>query len=713
MRPSLQFFPVLLTVFCFSSVLPAQSGLTLPGCDAAPEVGKVISEKLDYQVIGKMKFEDRLAFQRKTLEDLMVRYPRELKPVLSYENVLNQNAPDEYDSFREHLVVAAKEHPDDPLALLLAGKILVGRDTPEALRLMQAAKDKAPNFPWPDLYLASAYSTGKRADIGKTKENLEAFFALCPGSTDYSAQWLLNKDQPLQPKVAEAMRARLAAETDPKKLEDYATLWSLEFRTHPPSQHDAVRAQVAADLKRLEALNPHGDAEWEAFLASGYKQSGAQQDVVTAKEDRVIRDYPHSEQAYEIVRDRWDKAHKEPEDQTDAAAWKKHEAAYEEALKGWIRDYPDDPFLQRYAWFFAIQNDDAVSEKEGLAVTDKFLADMREYYAPNSLDNYYPDAADYLLDKKWQPARALQLALESKALAAKNRARENNQDNLSDEQRKTQSDNNAMSDRNLDGLILRAAILSGDTDAALKLKPEIEAAPPTDKRQLSEYWLNRARLEEIEKHAPDALAYYQLALLTRTEAPKAWHGEITDDLSDEAHALWKTQGGTETAWALWSKPTGAAPQSSEGEWEKATKQIPDFELSDMTGKTWKLKDLKGKTVLINLWATWCGPCQAELPQLEKFYEKEKSRDDIVILTFDIDEDLGVVAPFVKEKGYTFPVLPAYSTVVSLLDGFAIPQTWLVDTHGVWQWKQIGFGGGTDADFEKEMMDRINAVKGGQ
>jgi hypothetical protein len=102
-----------------------------------------------------------------------------------------------------------------------------------------------------------------------------------------------------------------------------------------------------------------------------------------------------------------------------------------------------------------------------------------------------------------------------------------------------------------------------------------------------------------------------------------------------------------------------------------------------------------------------------LPALEKFYQKTKDRKDIQILTFDLDEDLGVLAPFLKEKGYTFPVLPAYSTVVSLLDGFAIPQTWLVDPHGVWQWKQIGFSGGSEADFEKEMLQRMSAAGGGQ
>jgi hypothetical protein len=72
-----------------------------------------------------------------------------------------------------------------------------------------------------------------------------------------------------------------------------------------------------------------------------------------------------------------------------------------------------------------------------------------------------------------------------------------------------------------------------------------------------------------------------------------------------------------------------------------------------------------------------------------------------------------VAPYLNEKGYTFPVLPAFSTVVNLLDGFAIPQTWLVDPHGVWQSKQIGFSGGSDVDFEKEMLQRLNSAKAGQ
>jgi thiol-disulfide isomerase/thioredoxin len=382
-------------------------------------------------------------------------------------------------------------------------------------------------------------------------------------------------------------------------------------------------------------------------------------------------------------------------------------------MKGWIRVYTDSTYLQRYDWFYTISDDDTVSEKDGIAAADSFLQSVRDFEDPRNYGDFYATAAEYLIERKWQLTRALDLLQQARAAIDKDRAAEQPNDNLSDEELKNKRESAISDDHSIDGLILKAAIEAGQPEQALNLKAALEAPAPEEKKLQSRYWLNRARLEVIQKHTQDALAYYQLALLTRSEAPKAWRGKVTDDLLDEARALWKQQGGTETAWVMWSKAPAGAEQTAEGRWERATKQIPQFELSDMSGKTWKLKDLDGKTLLINLWATWCGPCQAELPHLEKFYEMAKDRADIQILTFDLDEDLGVVAPFLKEKGYTFPVLPAYSTVVGLLDGFAIPQTWLVDSHGVWQLKQIGFSGGSDADFEKEMLEHLDSAKGGR
>jgi thiol-disulfide isomerase/thioredoxin len=99
---------------------------------------------------------------------------------------------------------------------------------------------------------------------------------------------------------------------------------------------------------------------------------------------------------------------------------------------------------------------------------------------------------------------------------------------------------------------------------------------------------------------------------------------------------------------------------AEGRWETPKKSLPSFELADLSGKTWRLKELNGKSVLIDVWATWCGPCQAELPNLQKLYEQVKNRNDIQILTFDVDDDPGVVGPYLTDKGYTSGVAPQRS-----------------------------------------------------
>ena len=268
-------------------------------------------------------------------------------------------------------------------------------------------------------------------------------------------------------------------------------------------------------------------------------------------------------------------------------------------------------------------------------------------------------------------------------------------------------------DRYFDGQILLAALRAHRPDAITPaLKASVEAPRAADDKDESAYWLRRARLAAIEGQQQDALGYYQLALRNRAKPPSYQRGKLEDNLSDEAHTLWTKLGGTEVAWAAWSQPASPtdAAKADDARWEKPTKTLPTFELADLSGKTWSAKSLNGKVVLINLWATWCGPCNAELPQLQKLYEQAKGRSDIQILTFNIDEDLGLVEPFMKEKGYTFPVVPAYSYVVNLLDGYAIPQNWVLNPKGQWEWTQIGYG--SDDAWVKDMLAKLDAVKSG-
>src|SRR5262249_14253896 len=142
---------------------------------------------------------------------------------------------------------------------------------------------------------------------------------------------------------------------------------------------------------------------------------------------------------------------------------------------------------------------------------------------------------------------------------------------------------------------------------------------------------------------------------------------------------------------LWQKRTRNAEVSKATIWQKPTKELSHWELTDLQGKTWKMVSLQGRTLLINVWATWCGPCQAEHPHLPKLYEHVKVRPDLQVVTLNVDDEIGKIAPYMKEKGYTFPVLLAKNYIDVVAPSAGIPQNWIVDAHGKWIWKQSGFG----------------------
>jgi len=84
---------------------------------------------------------------------------------------------------------------------------------------------------------------------------------------------------------------------------------------------------------------------------------------------------------------------------------------------------------------------------------------------------------------------------------------------------------------------------------------------------------------------------------------------------------------------------------------------PDFELKTNTGETVKLSDLRGQAVLVNLWATWCPPCRAEMKSIEKVYNEYKDQGLVVLaVNMTYQDDPTKIAPFVTEQGLTFPIL---------------------------------------------------------
>jgi thiol-disulfide isomerase/thioredoxin len=139
-----------------------------------------------------------------------------------------------------------------------------------------------------------------------------------------------------------------------------------------------------------------------------------------------------------------------------------------------------------------------------------------------------------------------------------------------------------------------------------------------------------------------------------------------------------------------------APSASAALLAKAGFEIPsrpidstDFTLDSISGGSLSLASFKGKLVFLNFWATWCGPCNIELPAIAALSERLKSKG-LVVLAVDLREEREKVETFVKAKGVTFPVaLDRNGRVGSLYGISGIPTTYVVDRTGKILGRKIG------------------------
>ena len=109
------------------------------------------------------------------------------------------------------------------------------------------------------------------------------------------------------------------------------------------------------------------------------------------------------------------------------------------------------------------------------------------------------------------------------------------------------------------------------------------------------------------------------------------------------------------------------------------KKAPDFELKDGAGRTVRLSDYKGKIVVLDFWATWCGPCKAEIPWLNELSRKYEA-EGVVVLGISMDEDRwDAVKPFMEKVEMTYPVLMGTRRVTYLYgDVEGLPVAFFVD-----------------------------------
>ena len=130
-----------------------------------------------------------------------------------------------------------------------------------------------------------------------------------------------------------------------------------------------------------------------------------------------------------------------------------------------------------------------------------------------------------------------------------------------------------------------------------------------------------------------------------------------------------------------------------------TGDAPNMFLIDEEGKQISLAEFGGKTVFINVWATWCPPCKAEMPGIQNLYEDVKD-DAIQFVMIATDRDFELAKQYKKKNNYSFPIYQMASNFPTELNGNSIPRTYVLDAEGAIRMQHAGMAQYDTKDFRE-------------
>ena len=696
----------------------AQSAPTAPNCEPAPEIRKALDQLPEYRsdplLTDWQVYEQRLA----ALKPLSAQYPNDVFVQQKYIESTTLSRKVDKVSVAEKSKADAEfkaryeRNPDDPVNEYLYALTLRGSDTPQAIKLFDSALQKNANFVSPHLPLIYIYQSPAFQDKQKALLHATALLDACPASFEAYRPVVGVADKDMLSKYAAQLRGVLQNRTDEQSLGGFGILWSMEFKAHPASEYDNLRKQVSEDAARIRKFDFENSRAWYSTLEQAYQLANDKQQLDWARNEQLKH---FSSPADLADRDKWYKDHPFPDENASPAA---RQAYYRDLLAQtleWLKQLPANAVFAHFIVFG--DRIHAMSQLNDIPSSDLETAvEQRLKFAgenggaspwstePSPWADDYEWAAANLSSKHLAPERVIEYA--QKALAIEEV-----------ESKQPRSDLFVTKDRPNNQRFYHVAaqtlFLQYEIDAYNQLKQPSKAelllaqmdqqlqdmkslAADDDKKQaysgrLIDYWRLRAQAAELRGQRVDAMSFYQGALLTRLDAKIKPPSDEKDELAENAHRLWTNLHGTEDGWQLWyGRRANDLTNTNPLNWQKTNEAFASFELTDLNSHTWNLNSFKGKITFINFWATWCGPCREELPHLQKLIESYKDRPDVQFVSMSMDENPGLIQPFIQEHNLSMTVIPAYSFLTDTLKVNGIPQNWIVDQDGVVRQKSVGY-----------------------
>jgi thiol-disulfide isomerase/thioredoxin len=659
-----------------------------------------------------LPFKVRREKQISMLRELVNKYPGDFSSQRRYQDARLTGFYVDKAALLNEYRAQMEKNPNDPVAVYLYARMLVGRDTKKAIEVWEKLARQP--FPWAHIKLAEMYAYPNFKDAAKTKEHLKQWISSCPAALEAFSQITRSGDKELMAATAQRLRSRLEASTNTEDLVHWDELWALEFKLKPVPEHAQLRQQIAKDLEKIRAGNL-GNKEKLQALQAGYKQVGDKPNQRWA-EDELVHLLPNSAIARRIIQLRYYDENPFPKGETTEGEKQEYQQKMAVTTSEWVKRWPDDETSWGARLRAVTQLDKSLPTEVEAAYNGYARAHELSggsYSLPPlevSVGRYYLKHGfklgnvPVLLQKGLTEIEEIEKYSAASDLFPANDSVESNLRYTRFESWPLLAEAYARTKKSVKAhqVLAQLASLANEKKAG----EQSDAQKRTAVYYQSVYWQAVGRVAEIELRKADALMAYQTALILRPNA------SAKDELSENAQRVWKALGGTDEGWRAYlarnEASKGKMGTAEVATWDKKNTLLPEFELTDLEGRKWSVADLKGKVAFINFWATWCSPCRAELPYVQKLREQLKDRKDVVVLTLNTDEEVGMVEPFMKENKFNFPVLLG-QTYADGQGVNSIPRNWVIGLDGKIAFEGIGFGGSGE-DWMKKVTEMIEKAK---
>jgi hypothetical protein len=289
---------------------------------------------------------------------LLDRFPNDLFVHQRYQDAAKSPTGKERDAVIAEYRTLADKNPNNLLYAYLAARAQIGVGTKQ---LIPQFEKLAASVPSAYLNLVNVYQSPNFKDAQKAQENLQAFMNACPTSVRAFSYLRSMAPSDFVRQSAEQLRRLLSETNDPELLASFGTLWALEFRVKPATEHDILRKQVTEDLKQLRTIDAGSNYSYYYTMQEGYKLT-ADEDGIKWAVEQIQRVAPR--RAFSALYSQWNEANPYPKENDPPEKRKIFYEVRAKATAEWVRQWPESS----YAWFTRVNALRAIDQTDAVDV---------------------------------------------------------------------------------------------------------------------------------------------------------------------------------------------------------------------------------------------------------------------------------------------------------------------------------------------------------